>query len=162
MEPLVALEEILLQAIPTFLLVWLLYLYTVQVFFRPLQKTLQKRHAATGRLREMAAENIALAERKTAEYQEALRAARAEVYRQQEQERQRALERKAELLRQARQQAEEIVHRTQQEIRGEVEDAKKGLAQESEQIALSITEAILKPGIVASSSGFLGDSEGLH
>lgn len=145
MEPLIALRGILLGAIPTFLLVWILYFYTTRVFFRPLQRTLQKRHELTGGLREVAEANLATAEQKAAEYEEALRAARAELYQQQEQERQRALEQRAEVLRRSRQQAEEIVARARQEIRQDVEEAKKRLAAESEHIALSITRRILEP-----------------
>ena len=145
MQTLRALQEIFLQALPTFFLLWLLYLYTVRVFYRPLEKTLEKRQDATGRLRETAAQNVALAERKAAEYQESLRAARVETYHHQEQERQQALDRRSQLLQQARQQADQTVRRTRQEMQTEVEEAKKRLVQESDQIAASITEAILKP-----------------
>lgn len=145
METLFALKDLLVQAIPTFVLVWILYWYSTHVFFRPLQKTLQKRHESTRGLRQAAEEKLALAERKTEEYQQALRAAWADLYRQQEQERQQALERRAEILGHARRQAEELVSRARQEIRDEAETAKKHLAAESEQIAASILHAILKP-----------------
>jgi len=79
MAPLIALGEILLGAIPTFLLVWALYLYVTRVFLHPLQGTLRKRHEATEGLRAAAAANIAAAERKAAQYEESLRAARVEL-----------------------------------------------------------------------------------
>ena len=145
MEPLIALREILLGALPTFLLVWILYFYMTRVFFRPLRKTLQKRHELTGGLREVAEANLAAAERKAAEYEEALRAARSELYQQQDQERQRSQEQRGEVLRRSRQQAEEMVGRARQEIRQDVEEAQKRLASDSEQIALSITRTILEP-----------------
>ncbi|MCZ6489648.1 MAG: ATP synthase F0 subunit B [Acidobacteria bacterium] len=153
MDVLASLKDILLQAIPTFTLVWILYFYTSRIFFRPLQKTLQERHASTAGLRQAAEANIALAEQKTSQYQEALQSARTELYRQQEQERQQALDRRAEILRQSRQQAEEMVKRAQQEIRAEAEQAKKRLETESDQIALSIAQAILKSGPAASPAG---------
>ncbi len=146
MDVLTSLKDILLNAIPTFILVWVLYFYTSRIFFRPLQKTLQERHASTVGLREAAEANIVLAEQKTSQYQEALQSARTELYRQQEQERQQALDRRTEILRQSRQQAEEMVKRAQQEIRAEAEQAKKRLEAESDQIALSIAQAILKFG----------------
>jgi len=151
MEPLIALGGILFRAIPTFLLVWLLYLYVTRVFFRPLQETLRKRHDATAGLRAAAEADVAMAERKAAQYEESLRTARANLYQQQEQDRQKTLERRAEALRRARQQAEEMVARAKQEIQQDVEEAKRLLATESEPMARSIIRAILEPE--ASSSG---------
>ncbi len=160
MGALSALKQILLGAIPTFLLVWILYFYTTRIFFRPLQKTLRKRHESTVGLRKAAEANLARAEQKTAEYQEALRSARSELYRIQEQERQSALERRAEVLRQAQQRAEETVFRARDEIREDVETAQKSLSAEAGQIALSITQSILKPVAVSSLPGSLGASSG--
>ena len=151
MEPLIALGGILFRAIPTFLLVWLLYLYVTRVFFRPLQQTLRKRYEATDGLRKRAEDNAVTAERKTAQYEESLRAARLELYQQQEQERQKALERRAEVLRRSRQQAEEMVAKAKQEMQQDVAEAKRGLAAESEPMARSIMHAILEPA--ASPSG---------
>jgi F-type H+-transporting ATPase subunit b len=145
MEPLVALGEILLGAIPTFLLVWVLYLYVARVFFRPLNEMLRKRHDATEGMRAGAEASIAATQRKAAEYEDSLQAARTQLYQQQEQERQKAIDRRAEIVRLARAQAEEMVAKARQEIAREAEDAKKRLAVESEPMAQSITRAILEP-----------------
>jgi F0F1-type ATP synthase membrane subunit b/b' len=145
MEPLIALGGILLNAIPTFLLVWILFLFTSRVFLKPLQATLRKRHESTEGLRQAAEARVALAERKTAEYQEALRASSAELYRQQEQQRQTALQRRTQILQEARRRAEERIARGRQEIRQDAETAKKHLAQESEQLAQRVLQAILEP-----------------
>ena len=152
MEPLIALGDILLNAIPTFILVWILFVYTSRVFLKPLQETLRKRRESTEGLRQGAEARMALAERKTAEYQEALRASAAELYRQQEQERQKALEQRAEIMRQARQRAEELIGRARQEIRQDTELARKQLAQESERMAQWIMQAILEPAAARPSS----------
>ena len=159
MEPLAALGEILLKAIPTFLLVWLLHAYALKVFVRPLQATLQKRYEATGKLREQAETSIALAERRASEYQEAFRAAWAVVSRQQEEERQRAMERRVEVVRQARQRAEQMVKEAQQQLNQQVQEAKGHLAAESEQIARSILETVLRPAKPGSSAAWRGGSE---
>jgi F0F1-type ATP synthase membrane subunit b/b' len=145
MEPLIALGGILLGAIPTFLLVWLLYWYVTRAFFRPLQETLRKRHEATEGLRAAAESNIAAAERKTAQYEESLRAARSELYAQQELERQKAIERRAEIVRQARQRAEAMTAQARREIERDAAEAKQRLAAESEAMARSIIRAILEP-----------------
>ena len=145
MESLVALGEILLGAIPTFLLVWVLYLYVTRVFFRPLDETLRKRHDATDGMRAAADSSIAAAEQKANQYEDSLQAARAELYQQQEQERQKAIERRAEIVERARAQAEEMVAQARQEIERDVEEAKQRLATETEPMAQSISRAILEP-----------------
>jgi F0F1-type ATP synthase membrane subunit b/b' len=140
-----ALKPIVVGAIPTFILLWLLYFYISRVFMRPLQATLQKRRELTAGLRENAEAAVAQAERKAAEYRDALQSARADVYRIQEQERQKALDQRAELVRQAQQRAHEMVNQARQEIQADAETAKKTLASEADQIAASIMRAILQP-----------------
>src|SRR5258708_3146065 len=100
MGALIALKQILLGAVPPFVLVWILYFYVTRVFFRPLQKTLQQRYDSTAGLRKKAEADLAAAEEKTAQYQGALRTARSELYNIQEQERKGALEQRAEIIRQ--------------------------------------------------------------
>ena len=145
MEPLLALGDILLKAIPTFILVWILYWYVSRVFLGPLQETLNKRRASTEGLRKAAEGRLSQAEQKTAAYKEAVRASAADIYRQQEQARQSAMEQRAEILRQARQRADERLALARQEIRQDTELAKNILDTESEQMALWITRAILEP-----------------
>lgn len=145
MDPLAALGGILRGAIPTFLLVWVLYLYVTKVFFRPFEATLHKRHHATDGMREAAEKSIAEAQTKTAEYEEKLQQARAALYQQQEQDRQKAIEKREEIVRQARARAEQLVAQARQEIGQDVEEAKKRLAAETEPMAQSISRAILEP-----------------
>jgi F0F1-type ATP synthase membrane subunit b/b' len=151
MQTLVALQDILLKSLPTFFLLWILYAYIAKFFLRPLEKTLNQRQAATEGLRKAAEERIGLAERKTSEYQEALQSHAADVYRQQEQDRQRAMEKRTEILRQAREKAEERIARARREIGEEAEIAKKALLNESEQMAQRITRAILEPPFAGAS-----------
>src|SRR5258708_31006400 len=79
-ETLRALGEILLKAVPTFVLVFVLYLYLARMFFRPLEEVLKRRYEATEGARKLADESLAKAAAKTAEYEAASRAARGEVY----------------------------------------------------------------------------------
>ncbi len=153
MEVLNALKNLLVGAIPTFLLVWILYLYVTRVFLRPLEITMRKRREETVGLRQTAEAALAEAEKKTAKYQEALRSAKAEIYHIQEQERQRALEQRAEIVRQARQRAEEMANSARQQIHEDAENAKKTLASEAETLAVSITRVILRTAPHASHAG---------
>ena len=158
MGTLIALGQILLGSIPTFFLVWILYLYVTRVFYRPLQKTLRQRDESTVGLRKTAEADLAMAEQKTAEYQEALRSARSQIYQIQERERQDALDQRAKIVQQAKQEADAAMIRAKNEIREDVENAKKGLAAEVEQIAAAISETILKPSTHTRSAS-LGRSE---
>src|SRR6185295_5051195 len=79
------LGELLLKAIPTFLLVVFLNYYLKAVFFRPLEKVLQRRYEATEGARKLAAESLERAAAKTAEYEAAIRGARTDLYKTQEQ-----------------------------------------------------------------------------
>jgi F-type H+-transporting ATPase subunit b len=144
MESLIALQGILLRSIPTFVLVWILYLFVSKVFYKPLQETLRKRHDATEGLRKKAEERIAMAERKAAEYQQALQAGRAVMYREQEEARQKAMERRAEIVRKARESAEQKLRQGRQQVEAEALEGRQFLARESEQMAAWITRALLE------------------
>src|ERR1039458_1001973 len=73
------LGQLLLRAVPTFLLVVVLDFYLKYMFFKPLEKVLQQRYDATEGARKLAEEALELAAAKTAQYEAALRAARSEV-----------------------------------------------------------------------------------
>ena len=69
------LAELLLKAVPTFLLVGLLYLYLKWVFFRPLERVLEARRQATEGTRKLAEQTLTKASAQAAHYQAALQAA---------------------------------------------------------------------------------------
>ncbi len=145
MEQIIALKEIFIRAIPSFVLVWILFAFIARLFYRPLRAAMDQRRQETEGAREAAASRIALMEEKTGEYEEALRASRAELYREQEQELGKAMERREAILKQARAKAEEKILQSRQEIVRETGEAKKVLAQESKQMAQWIAQAILDP-----------------
>ena len=105
-ETLHALSGILLRAIPTFLLIIFLHFYLKYMFFKPLDKVLHARYEATEGARLRAAESLERAAARTAEYEAALRAARSEVYKTQEQLHRRMQEEQAAQVHAAREQAE--------------------------------------------------------
>src|SRR5229473_1372323 len=78
-ETLRQLGGILLRAVPTFLLVLLLHLYLKFIFFKPLQQVLRQRYEATEGARRLAEASLAKASEKAAEYEAAIRQARAET-----------------------------------------------------------------------------------
>ena len=140
---LLALGGILLKAVPTFLLVILLNFYLKAVFFKPLEKVLRERYEATEGARKLAAESIARAAERTAEFEAAMRAARAEVYQAQEQIHQQLEERRAAELADARRGSDAAVRQSKAQIDADVEDDKRALAGVAEALASQIADAIL-------------------
>lgn len=142
-ETIHALGGILLRAVPTFLLVILLHFFLKYCFFHPLEKVLKNRYEATEGARKRAAEMIERASAKTAEYEAAMRAARADVYQAQERLHQKLEdERKAELAA-ARTSAEGIIREAREKLAGDVELAKRDLGQQADLLANQIADAVL-------------------
>lgn len=139
-----ALGQLLLKAIPTFLLVVALTFYLRHMFFKPLEKVLQQRYDATEGARRRAAEALERAAAKTAEYEAALRAARGEVYQAQEQAHRQLAERQAAELLAARQRVEQSVRQAQRQLAEDAEILKRELAAGSDALAGQIAESILR------------------
>src|SRR6185437_5323359 len=97
------LGELLLKAVPTFILVVLLQFYLKRVFFKPLEKILKQRYDATEGAKKAAEESLQRAAAKAAEYEAAMRAARTDVYQAQEQFHRELQEREAAQILEARQ-----------------------------------------------------------
>jgi F-type H+-transporting ATPase subunit b len=135
---------ILLRAVPTFFLIIFLHFYLKAVFFGPMQQILQKRYEATEGARKLAEKSLERAAQKTAEFEAAMRAAKGEVYHQQELlHKQLQEQQEAELL-VARKQGEALVAKAKAELAKDVEAAKGSLEQESERLADQIAESILR------------------
>src|SRR3954452_17133005 len=108
MDPtLKALAELLLKAVPTIFFLILLTVYLKQVFFKPLERVLEKRRQETEGARELAQQAFASADQKTSEFERALLAARRDLHREQEEQRQRLLADQANALAAARMKSQE-------------------------------------------------------
>lgn len=134
---------ILLSALPTFVLVIILTYYLKFMFFRPLEKTLGERYEATEGARKAAAESLARAEAKTAEYEAAMRVERAKIYQEAEQLHKRLQEEEEAALHAERQAAEARIKQAREQLSADLEAAKKSLDAGSEALAGQIVEAIL-------------------
>jgi F-type H+-transporting ATPase subunit b len=139
-----ALGQILLKAVPTFLLVIFLNFYLKAVFFKPFRKMLQERYEASEGARKVAEQSLERAAAKAGEYEAALRRAKGEVYENQGRIHQQLLEQQESDLRAARKQADAAVARARADLAKDVEAAKDGLARESEILAQQIAESILR------------------
>jgi F-type H+-transporting ATPase subunit b len=139
-----ALGQILLNAVPTVVLLLVLYFYSKYMFFKPMEKVLRARYDATEGSRQMANEAFERAAARTTQYESALRAARSEVYQAQEALHRELQERETAQLTQARQAAEAAVKEARAQLALDVEQAKAELGRESDALAVQITESILR------------------
>ena len=139
-----ALGALLVQAIPTIVLVILLHFYLKSVFFGPLSKTLQKRREATEGARELAAASMKRAAEKTAQYEAALQEARSAIYREQEEARRKWLDDQARHVEEARTRAHEAIHHATSTIELEAAAAKHDLENQSGELAEQIARQVLE------------------
>ena len=138
------LGELLLTALPTFILLLLLNYYLKFVFFKPLQKALQQRYEATEGARKLAEESMQHAAAKAAAYEETLRAARSEIYQAQEQAYRELQDHVAAQVAETRAQSDAAIKHAKSELAQEVEAAKAGLARDTETLANEIADSMLR------------------
>ena len=142
-ETLRALGGLLLEALPTFLIVLFLFVYLKYVFFRPLDKVLNRRFEATAGAREIAEATFLKADKRASEYETALRDARTEIYKEQEEFRRAWRQEHASRLEETRAGAQALLSRERESLAREVEAARDSLRKESEALAAQIAAAIL-------------------
>jgi len=146
MDILQQLKGLLLGALPTTIIVFALFFFLRWAFWRPLERVLAARAAATEGARQEAEEMVRRADERLRQYEESLRQARAEIYRQQEAERRTALDERGRLLRDTRAQATESLRQAKLEVARDVDQAKKSLTGESERLAELIAQTLLPGG----------------
>jgi F-type H+-transporting ATPase subunit b len=144
---LASLGALLLRAAPTILILAFLHIYLKIMFFKPLEQALKERKAATTGLKKLADESLKKAELKAVEYEEAIRAARAALYKEQEDRRTAYRTSQAVALKEMRAKMDAMVAEARQRLAAEKESAKASLGAESEALAEQITKAVLAGGV---------------
>ena len=139
-----ALGDILIKALPTLFLVLLLHFYLKRMFFKPLEKVLHARYEATEGARKQADLSLEKASRKSAEFEEALRAARSEIWREQEETRRKQRQEQLAAVAQARDRVSQMVKEAQQQIAAEASTTRQNLIAESEALADQIVKGIVE------------------
>jgi F-type H+-transporting ATPase subunit b len=136
---------LLLGAVPTVILLALLYvLYTV-IVHKPLRRVLDERRSKTEGAIEKSRADIAAAEARTAEYEQRLREARATVFRAQESRRKAALDARTAALNESRAKAQEQLKAAKADIEKDREAAQAGLQGEAQALASEIMRRLLEP-----------------
>jgi F-type H+-transporting ATPase subunit b len=137
--------ELLISSIPTIislLIVWTSYRFIVH---GRLQQVLEQRHALTQGAIERAQEEIARAEARTAEYEQKVREARAEIYKTQQANRQQIMDARTVALTEARKQAGDKVKEARASVAATVASSKTALREQADALADKIIESVLKP-----------------
>ncbi len=139
------LGELLLGAVPTTILLAILYfLYTVLVH-RPLTTVLAERRARTEGALEKARADIGAAEARTAEYEQRLREARLKIFKNLEARRQRAMQARSDAAAQSRARAQEQVKAARAALEQDKQQAAAKLQAEAERLAAEIVRTVLRP-----------------
>src|SRR5205809_295217 len=109
----------------TIFYVVVLYLFMTQFFFRPIVRVLhERRRLIEGRI-QAAQQSVSDADRKTGEYENALKTARAETFRRQESQREQALNERTELLIRTKTETDKTVQEARVRLLSEAEAAGK-------------------------------------
>jgi len=145
MEILKQLGDLFLAAVPTAVFVFLFYLFLRWSFFGPIERVVRERGRRIEGARREAEELRKTAQEKSRAYQDALRKARAELFREQEAARRAALDERGASIRQARQRANEEIQAAKRRIHAEVEVARAELATSTTELAEKIARTILEP-----------------
>ena len=139
------LSELFLAATPTVIIVFLFYFFLRWSFFGPIERVLHERAARISGARKEREELHAAAQEKERAYREALRAARGEIFAEQEAARRVALDERSKAVQQARSEASEQIQAARKRIASEQEAARNELEASSRQLADEIARVILEP-----------------
>ena len=139
------LGELLLGAVPTVILLALLYAFYTAIVHKPLQRVLAERRSKTEGAVEKSRADIAAAEARTAEYEQKLREARAAVFRAQEAKREAALKARTAALNEARSKAQAQMQAAKKDIESDRAAAESALPADAAALAQEIVKRVLQP-----------------
>jgi F-type H+-transporting ATPase subunit b len=140
-----ALGGILLKAIPTAVLLLVLYFYLKAMMFGPLAKIMKERDALTKGARKTAEQSLARADERAQEFETKLRDARGEVYKENEEIRKKWIAEQSVHIQKAKVAAEGSIQSSKTAIAQEAATAKQNLTDQSTALAEQIATAVLSP-----------------
>lgn len=144
MDILRQLGQLFLQAAPTVIIVFLFYFFMKWAFFGPIERAIEARRAKIEGARAEAIAVEASANREMDAYHEALRKARAEIFVEQEAQRQAVLDERAKLMKAMRARSVEEAEAARQKIAEELATARAQLEREAPALGAEIARAILE------------------
>jgi len=141
--------ELLVNSIPTIISVLILWMAYRFIVHGKLRQVLAERHALTEGAIERAQQEIATAEKRTAEYEQRVREARSQIFKTQQANRQRVMEERNTALAESRQRAGEMVKKARAVLEAETAGAKSALEQQANVLADQVIASVLKPAAAA-------------
>jgi len=144
-ETLRQLGGLLLGAVPTVILLALLYVLYKTIVHKPLRRVLDERRSKTEGAVEKSRADIAAAEARTSEYEQRLREARATLFRAQEARRKEALDARSVAMNDARTKAQAQVQAAKADIEKDRNAAQAGLQGQVQALAIEIMRRVLEP-----------------
>jgi len=145
--------ELLLGAVPTVVLLLLLYAIYQNLVRKPLNRVLDQRRERTEGAALKARSDVAAAEARTQEYEQKLREARLAIFKAQEARRQQAQQLRAQAVAEARSRAQQQIREAKAAIEQDMAAARTGLQTEIDRLASEIISTILKPAGAAPTVG---------
>ncbi|MGA9447850.1 MAG: ATP synthase F0 subunit B, partial [Candidatus Sulfotelmatobacter sp.] len=136
---------LLLGAVPTVILLALLYVLYKTIVHKPLRRVLDERRSKTEGAVEKSRADIAAAEARTSEYEQRLREARATLFRAQEARRKEALDARSVAMNEARTKAQAQVQAAKADIEKDRNAAQAGLQGQVQALAIEIMRRVLEP-----------------
>ncbi|HKH99557.1 MAG TPA: ATP synthase F0 subunit B [Candidatus Sulfotelmatobacter sp.] len=136
---------LLLGAVPTVILVALLYALYTAIVHKPMRRVLEERRSKTEGAVAKSRADIAAAEARTSEYEQRLREARGTVFRAQEARRQAALQARTNAVNEARGKAQAQVATAKKDIEADRAAAQANLQGEVAALAQEIVRRVLQP-----------------
>ena len=135
--------------LPDLSVLWVIFFVLVlavildRLLFRPIQRVMQQREAAIRSARELAERSASEARAATAEFEQKTAAARAEIYRQMDDMRRKALSERAEILASTRAKAEAEITAAGAQLQQDAEQARRHLAADADALGAAAAERIL-------------------
>jgi len=145
--------QLLLDAIPTVVLLLLLYAVYQNLVRRPMERMLAERRARTEGAVQKARSDVAAAEARTQEYEQKLREARLAIFKAQDARRQQAQQMRSKALEEARARAQQQIREARLAVDQDIAAARTGLQVEAQRLASEIIRTILKPAQAVSMIG---------
>lgn len=137
--------ELLVNSIPTIISVLILWTAYTFLVHKKLRQVLAERHALTEGAMERAQQEIATAEKRTAEYEQRVRDARSQMYKAQQANRQRVMDQRNAALAESRKNAGEMVKKARAVLEKDTLGAEAELAQQANVLADQVIATVLKP-----------------
>lgn len=139
-----ALAGLLIKSIPTIIFFIVLTLYLKRVYFRPIARILEERRQATEGVRDIARRASEAADKKTSEFDHALRIARAELHQEYEALRQKWAQEEAEAIDRARAEAARQIEEAKRRIERESVDAEAELSTHIDTFVEKIVDSLMR------------------